>query len=445
MSRFYWRLFLAFVLVIVVTTMVSASVGTLLLGSAVDSSRQESLRATLSAVAAQAERVLADGGEAALRDWLKEQQAELAVPLLMITPQQRELLGRPLPPGSERMLRRAQRLDAPERLPPGRRGPPVRRVRGPDGQAYLLLVSPRSGIAGGRFQQPALRAIFLVVLLLVGALACLALARYLVRPVRALRSAGQALGAGDLAARVGPDMRARKDEFGALARDFDQMAERVQSLVDNQQRLLRDVSHELRSPLTRLQIAAGLLRQQSDGATLPEVDRIEREVSKLDALIGQILGFARVSSLERIEREPIELEDMLSTLAADAGFEGQAAGIEVVLDAAGPKTILADDQLLSSALENVIRNAVQHARSRVAVSCEESAQGQVEIRVSDDGPGLDAGQRETMFEPFRAGPDGGAGVGLAIAARAVALHGGSIETAANQPAGLIVKILLPVS
>jgi len=445
MSRFYWRLFLAFVLVIVMTTMVSATVGTLLLGSAVDNSRQESLRATLSAVATQAEQVLANGGEAALQAWLQEQQAGLAVPLLMITPQQRELLGRPLPPGSDRMLRRMQRFDTLKRPAPGRRGPPVRRVLGPDGQAYLLLVSPRPGFAGGRFQQPALRGIFFVVLLVFGALTCVALARYLVRPVRALRSAGRALGAGDLGARAGPEMRARKDEFGALARDFDQMAERVQGLVDNQQRLLRDVSHELRSPLTRLQIAAGLLRQQSDAAALPQVDRIEREVSKLDDLIGQILGFARVSSLERIDREPVNVADLLASLVADAGFEGRAAGIEVLLQATGPLPILADERLLSSALENVIRNAIQHARNRVEIFCEASSRGEAEIRISDDGPGVEAGQYETIFEPFSAGQDGGAGVGLAIAARAVALHDGVIEAAGNASGGLDVNIRLPSS
>lgn len=445
MSRFYWRLFLAFVLVIVLTTMVSAAVGGLLLGSAVDSSRQESLRATLSAVAAQAERVLEGGGEAALRSWLQAQQADLEIPLLVVTPQQRELLDRPLPPGSERMLRRLQRYDAPERPANGRRGPPLRRVRGPDGGVYLLMVSPRPGFAGGRFQQPALRAIFLVVLLLVGALACLALARSLVRPVRVLRSAGQALGAGDLGARAGPEMRARKDEFGALARDFDQMADRVQGLVDSQQRLLRDVSHELRSPLARLQIAAGLLRQQSDAAGLPQVDRIEQEVSKLDQLIGQILGFARLSSLERIDRQPVDLADLLAALAGDAAFEGEASGVEVELEATGPLPLTADERLLSSALENVIRNAIQHARTRVEIGSESTASGSVEIRVSDDGPGVDAEQRETLFEPFHAGPDGGAGVGLAIAARAVALHGGSIEAAANRSGGLLVTIRLPVS
>ena len=400
-SRFYWRLFLAFVLVILVTTMVSATVGTLLLGSAVDSSRQESLRATLSAVAAQAELVLASGGETALRGWLQEQQAELAVPLLVVTPQQRELLGRPLPPGGERLFRRLQRADASDRSSPSRRGPPIRRLSGPNGQVYLLMVSPRPRFAGGRFQQPALRAVFFVVLLLVGALACLALARYLVRPVRALRSAGQALGAGDLDARAGPAMRARKDEFGALARDFDQMAERVQDLVANQQRLLRDVSHELRSPLARLQIAAGLLRQQSDTAALPQVDRIEREVSKLDQLIGQVLGFARLSSLEHIERQPLDLVELLSELVADARFEGQAVGIDVVFDTTGPLPFSADERLLSSALENVIRNAIQHARARVEISCKLASGGEVQIRVRDDGPGVEPDQQSTMFEPFK--------------------------------------------
>jgi len=444
-SRFYWRLFLAFLLVIVVTTLVSASVGSLLLGSAVDSSRQESLRATLSALAAQAEGLLASGGETALTEWLREQQAELSVPLLVITPQQRELLGRALPPGTERMVRRMQRLEGSERSLAGRRGAPARRLRSPGGDTYLLLVAPGPRFAGGRFQQPALRAVFLLVLLVVGALACLALARYLVRPVRALRSAGQALGAGDLDARAGPDMRARKDEFGALARDFDQMADRVQGLVESQQRLLRDVSHELRSPLARLQVAAGLLRQQSGGAALPPVERIEREVSKLDALIGQILGFVRVSSLAHIDRQPVELNDLLAALVADARFEGGAAGIEVALDATDTVWVSADEQLLSSALENVIRNAIQHAANRVEVSCTRTQGGGAAIQVGDDGPGLDAMERSRMFEPFQAGPGGGAGVGLVIAARAVKLHGGSIDAADKPSGGLTVTIRLPAS
>jgi two-component system sensor histidine kinase CpxA len=319
----------------------------------------------------------------------------------------------------------------------------MRRFRGPDDTIYRILI-PRMRPPFARFQEPALRLVYVLVLLLVGALVCLALARYLVRPVRELRRAGQSIAAGDLSARAGAEMRARGDEFGALARDFDRMADRVEQVLESQQRLLRDVSHELRSPLTRLQIAAGLLRQKAVEKELPQVDRIDQEVLNLDGLIGQILKFARLESLKQIDTEPVDMAELLAGIVADARFEGRALNREVRLEGTGSPRVSGDAALLSSALENVIRNAVQHASSEVQVTYSPSDTGNLLVEISDDGRGVEEDQLVRIFEPFHAGVDGGAGIGLAIASRAIGLHGGEIDAGRNPRGGLRVSIRLPL-
>ncbi len=444
MSRFYWRLFLAFLAVILVTTVISAAIGRVWLDSAVDSTRMESLRGTLGAVADQAERVVLSDGEAGLRSWLEAQQRLLAVPIFIVTPAGEELLGRRLPPGALGAFRDRGDARAGDFADGPRRGRGMRSFRGPDGAIYRILI-PRMRPPVGRFQEPALRLVYVLVLLLVGALACLALARYLVRPVRALRRAGQSIAAGDLSARAGAEMRARNDEFGALARDFDQMAERVEQVLENQQRLLRDVSHELRSPLTRLQIAAGLLRQKAAQGELPQViDRIDQEVLNLDGLIGQILKFARLDSLKQIDTEPVDIAELLAGIVADARFEGRALNCQVQLEGDGAPQVAGDAALLASALENVIRNAVQHASSEVLVTYRAGDAGHVLVEISDDGGGVEEDQLVQIFAPFHAGVDGGAGIGLAIASRAIGLHGGEIHAGRNPSGGLLVSIRLPL-
>jgi signal transduction histidine kinase len=443
MSRFYWRLFLAFLAVILITTVISAAIGRVWLDSAVDSTRTESLRGTLGALADQAERVLMREGEDGLRRWLEAQQRLLAAPIFIVTPAGDELLGRRLPPGVAGVLQNRDDARAGDFSDGPRRGRGMRRFRGADDAIYRILI-PRMRPPIGRFQEPALRRVYVLVLLLVGALACLALARYLMRPVRALRRAGQTIAGGDLSARAGSEMRARGDEFGALARDFDQMADRVEQVLENQQRLLRDVSHELRSPLTRLQIAAGLLRQKTVGGELAHVDRIDQEVRNLDDLIGQILKFARLDSLKQIDTEPVDMAELLAGIVADARFEGQAMDCDVRLEGDGTPQVAGDASLLASALENVIRNGIQHATSEVRVTFAPLDSGQLLVEISDDGSGVPEDQLVQIFEPFHAGVDGGAGIGLAIASRAIALHGGEIHASRNARGGLRVSIRLPL-
>jgi two-component system sensor histidine kinase CpxA len=222
------------------------------------------------------------------------------------------------------------------------------------------------------------------------------------------------------------------------------MAERVEQVLENQQRLLRDVSHELRSPLTRLQIAAGLLRQKAAQGELPQVERIDQEVLNLDGLIGQILKFARLDSLKQIDAEPVDIAELLAGIVADARFEGRAVNCQVQLEGDGAPQVAGDAALLASALENVIRNAVQHASSEVLVTYQAGDTGHVLVEISDDGGGVEEDQLVQIFAPFHAGVDGGAGIGLAIASRAISLHGGEIHASRNARGGLQVSIRLPL-
>jgi len=438
-SRIYWRIFLSFWAVILVTTAITVGLGALLLEQEIDASRRAFLRGNMGALAGQAQQALEQGGEPALRDWLLATQPDLPAPLLVLTPDGRELLDRGLPPVPIGMLqRRAARRGGP--------GPPVRALRATDGPDYLLLPAPAKGRRlGGWFGQRGGRPVFFGVLILVSGVTCLLLARYLTRPLDTLRAAGQAIAAGDLAARAGSDAGARRDEIGALARDFDRMAERVQQLVESQQRLLRDVSHELRSPLTRLQAAAGLLRQRAGPDEVSNLDRIDKEVAQLDALIGQILAYTRLEQLERVDPSPVDLVSLLMDIAADARYEGAAAGIEVSLDAPSTQIVQGDIRLLHSALENVVRNAVQHAGSCVRVSVGSTDAG-LKLLVSDDGPGVDVEALARLFEPFYTGTEmagRGAGIGLAITQRAVNLHGGEVAARNGPAGGLEIEISLP--
>ena len=289
-----------------------------------------------------------------------------------------------------------------------------------------------------------------VLALVVGALS-LWLARYLSAPVGALRRATQRLSAGDLSARVGGPVDRRRDEIGELARDFDGMAGRIETLLGSQRRLLRDVSHELRSPLARLTVALQLARDREGVQAVEALDRIEREAGRLDTLIGQLL------LLERLEARTLDAEavafdlcDILNEVVDDASFEASATNRGVELDANTPCPVRGYPALIRSALDNVLRNAVRHTAEETAVevslNCDVAS---VEMMIRDHGPGVSEEHLETLFEPFsrvadaRERSSGGAGLGLAIARRAVEVHGGSV-TARNHPdGGLEVVITLP--
>jgi two-component system OmpR family sensor kinase len=447
MTRLYWKIFLAFWAVIILTVAITVTVNSIVFRDEADSKRFNAIRDSLEGLADHAQQVLEDHGEQGLRDWLQNRHGRFPVPpLLIVDSSGQELLGRRLPPQFNAKSAGAH----PRRLPwsgPGRlRQMQVHVIRSPEGQAYRVLVPHFRPRLGGWMMQPEARAMFPLFLVLLSGGACFWLARYLTRPIRAFRDAGTSIAAGDFSARVGSGIERRSDEFGDLAVDFNRMAERIEELMASQKQLLRDVSHELRSPLARLQAAAGLIRQKADPATGPDLDRIEQEAENLNELIGQILNFVRLEGLTTIERHDADLVKLIGGIVNDARYEGETRGKVVDFDSTGPFEISVDEPLIYRAIENIVRNAVRHSRKRTEIGIAEPAPGHVKITVSDDGTGIDPADAGDIFEPFftRPSPDGatGAGIGLAIARRAVELHGGTI-TAGNGPdSGLMVTIEL---
>lgn len=273
------------------------------------------------------------------------------------------------------------------------------------------------------------------------------MAWYLARPVRQLRGAFGSLADGRLETRVGARMGSWRDEIVDLGQDFDHMAHRLEALVVSQRRLLHDVSHELRSPLARLQAAIGLARQNpARGGELME--RVERESARLDTLVGELLTLARLDSGSGdAAREQLDLIDLAAGVAEDAAFEAEVGGRSLSFHGEGEAPLVCDGARLQRAFENVMRNAVKFSPpgGRVAVRAQ-CSEGRFRLDVLDEGPGVPEAELESIFEPFfRSGTATaeGFGLGLAIARRAVEAHGGSIRAANRPQGGLQLSIELP--
>ncbi|AXR05218.1 ATP-binding protein [Salinimonas sediminis] len=271
-------------------------------------------------------------------------------------------------------------------------------------------------------------------------------ARSLVKPIQQLRSASKKLADGDWQARAQAPAN-RQDELGALARDFNSMASQLENLWRGQQRLLGDISHELRSPLTRLQMALGLAHQQNIDA--PTLQRIEREAVRMETLINQLLALTRAEAAPP-RMETINIDSLLRDLCQDAQFEASNNDKVFACTDLPATAVQANRPLLCSAVENVIRNAIRYARTRVTLTVECQA-SHWQIIIEDDGPGLPVTEREAIFSPFyraslaRDRDSGGVGLGLAIAKAAVTAHHGIIRAHQAQAGGLQVIIHLPFS
>jgi two-component system sensor histidine kinase CpxA len=298
--------------------------------------------------------------------------------------------------------------------------------------------------------------VFVVSFVLTGGLLCYLLAHHITSPVVHLRTVTSRFSGGDLRARVTlPSVLERKDEIGGLARDFNQMAGRIETLLKAQQRLIADVSHELRSPITRLSLALGLLRRRREGDSRISLARMEREVERLNALIAQLLTLSRLESLD--QPPPMELIDLgalVREVAADADFEATNMNRSVQLMECAPCCMRGTRDLLRSAVENVVRNALKYTTPSHQVQIRllpVSVNGTAAIVVEDQGPGVPADALEHMFVPFyrvdeaRDRRSGGAGLGLAITRQIVILHGGSIRAANREAGGLEMRITLPVN
>jgi two-component system sensor histidine kinase CpxA len=288
-------------------------------------------------------------------------------------------------------------------------------------------------------------------------LVCYLLSWYLTMPIVRLRTAARQLAAGDLTARTGAFAGTRRDEVAGLMRDFDAMAERLETLLKAQSRLLNDISHELRSPLARLNVALGLARQRAGVESADMLDRIELEASRLNELIGRILTLARLEDGEQlVPQTPVPLNELVVSVTEDAEFEAQARHCHVHTSIPeGTWKVRGNGSLLHSAVENVIRNAIRYTQEETSVEVELSSEShgganEAVLRVSDSGPGVPADSLDKLFEPFyrlddaRGRQTGGVGLGLAITERAVRFHGGKVRAFNRERGGLTVEIRLPL-
>ncbi len=297
----------------------------------------------------------------------------------------------------------------------------------------------------------------LIILIISSGLVCYFLSWYLTKPIVRLRAATRQLAAGDLTARSGAPATRRRDEVAGLMRDFDGMAERIETLVKAQSRLLNDISHELRSPLARLNVALGLARQRSDMEGDDMLDRIELEASRLNELIGRILTLARLEDGEQVvPQTPVPLDEIVTNVAEDAEFEAQARHCHVhTVIGEGDWGVRGNASLLHSAVENVVRNAIRYTQERTSVEIELASEPggngpTAVLKVSDNGPGVPPDSLDKLFEPFyrlddaRGRLTGGVGLGLAITERAVRFHGGKVSAHNRMEGGLRVEIRLPL-
>jgi len=288
----------------------------------------------------------------------------------------------------------------------------------------------------------------LSIFLVAGAVFCYLISSYLTKPLDRLGAAAAQIAEGRLETRVDPRLKQRQDEIAGLARNFDRMAERIDALVKGQRRLLGDVSHELRSPLARLMVALSLARRGPAEEAGENLDRIAAEARRLDALIGQLLTLSRIDcGPERETPARFDMANLVQEVASDADFEARASGRRVVVTGADACTLEGFEESLRSAIENVVRNAVRYTAEGTSVEISlENLDSSAVLRVRDRGQGVPDDLRAELFRPFWRAPgqsSEGAGLGLAIADRAVTLHSGSIHASNAPDGGLVVEMILP--
>jgi len=458
MRSLFVKIFLGFVVVVILvgTSLETSSI----LANYYEVRWQMVLHSIMPMEAEKCARLYEQSGKQAVEDYLDELQKQRSVRFYFFDEDGNSLIDRGAP---EIILRLAKSKEGLERtarqnlsMVDPRRGIGMRLVPGPSGKRYVLafqqspnLIMPVSEAVG---THPYLR---LLVVGLLGTGLCLLLTLHITKPIRRLRAATQNIASGKLKTRVDKSVRRRHDEIGMLGRDFDQMANQIEALVAAQRELLGDVSHELRSPLARMIVALGLLKQASPDEAVEYLNRINTEAERLDKTIGQLLTLTRIESgAELAQRERFDFTNLVQEVAADGDFEARAHHREVKMTRADACTISGIPEMLRSAIENVVRNAIRYTPegTTVEIALERFAEGdeKVGLTIRDHGPGVPKIMLAGIFQPFQRVPTAennseGAGLGLAIADRVVQMHNGQIRAVNADDRGLIVEIILPIS
>jgi signal transduction histidine kinase len=456
LNSLFLKIFLSFwlAMVLVSATLIFSVVTT---QSQFKASRAEEFdRTVMPLMAARAADILDDHGMGALADFLSSLQTTLHWQAYLFDDEGKEILSQSTEAEVDAMAMYAlQSVGTQIQTSHGTRFAATR-TTGSTGTHYVLVIGTNVESVADVLRAPIeVQIVRATAVLLIAGIVCFWLARYITSPVLHLRRATHRLATGNLSARVGAAAGNRSDELAELSRDFDHMAEKMESLISSQRRLLADISHELRSPLARLTVALGLARLHTNPEATEDLDRIEMESGRLNSLIGNLLRLARLESgSELLEGEPVSLDQVVTEVASDADFEAKSRKRHVRVTQSDACTISGNRQLLRSAIENVIRNAVNYTAEGTEVQVallRESMNGHTIalIRVRDHGRGVPEELLNDIFLPFyrvgdaRDRSSGGSGLGLSITDRAIRLHGGSVNAANCLDGGLLIELRLP--
>ena len=438
MHSLFWKIFLAMWLSIVGFSAAIGMLNDTLARKQWAEQPQESFERGLYRISQRAQQALLDEGRRGLRDELLNIPRMTRSHIYVVDGQNREVLGRDN--ALARLVEQGAGMDSES-------------VSGAAGEAFTMYTvnrtPPRPILAPGP-QGTALR---LAAAALISAVISFFLARSLATPLGHMRRASQKIASGELSTRVVPEVGRRQDEIGQLAIDFDEMAARLQAMQVANQRLLQDVSHELRSPLARLSVALEIARNKGPGPVESEIDRIGLESQRLETLVNDVLALLRETS-ETVNKldEDFDLTELLSDLVGVVNYEVPEGKPGIDWRPSDAVPFRGDRELLWRAAENLVRNALRHTDPDrgVEVGLDSSRRAsRVTITVRDYGPGVPEAELEKIFEPFyrvqesRDRGSGGHGLGLSIAATAVRRHGGEISARNAEDAGLIVTISLP--
>lgn len=460
MRSLFLKIFLWFWLTVVLVGV--TLVVTTLITRAHSQTDAEGWKASVSfAVSGEANRAVSiyeQGGAAALRKHFELMRKERLISFYLLDENGREVLDQK-PPQQAIDLATTARKDAPL-LPsyPGNDRFAAQRVVAPSGREYIFfLIAPGVPVRDLLRELGIESLLGLAGVLLVAGLFCFWLARHITAPLVELREAASQIADGQLSTRMPPAMQKRRDEIGVLGQHFDRMAGRIESLVAGQQRLLSTVSHELRSPLTRLSLAASLLHRCSPEEATEYLDRIELETEQLDKLIAQLLTLSRIESGADagLAKEEIDLANLLQEIAANGNFEARARSCMVCLGPLESCVTTGVTDQIRRALENVVRNAIRYTKLNSQIEISMRRRGALSaatafIEVRDYGPGVPESDLQKIFLPFyRVHSDdesnsNGSGLGLAITERIVRMHGGSVRAVNATDGGLVIELELPL-